>query len=496
MVKKIIDDDLVRVFKKDTEKVDKIITWGDEIEIVGEYENFYEIKLEGNSPTFLIKKNVKLIDSDLNKILKISFVDVQQGDASIIETPNKKIILVDGGENQLFARYLASRYNKNLKDDPLIVDAIIITHGDADHFAGLTEIHKSESHSNKNKRLFIFPKRIFHNGIVKGRARIDGKPVKVEKIFGKTIMHGEKLYLIDLVDDLLSTDKNRLNASFIRWTNALRTWNKRYQDKFGPITIRRLQYRDDDDGKINDDNNEFDFLDEQISIKIFGPDVEIINKKLALPFLHKHSEKRNMLQIEETDKESLSKSYSASHTINGHSIVLQLKYKNIKLFLSGDINHESEIKLNKLVKDKKIDINSEILKVPHHGSSDFDAEFLNNVKPVISVISSGDESIIKEHIHPRANLVGALGKYSRTKSPLIFITELAAFFKKIGYTDHPKKERKFFAFERTEFGIVHIRTNGNRVLVFTHSGKINLKEAYAFSIDKSGRLKPQQVVKK
>ena len=56
MVKKIIDDDLVRVFKKDTEKVDKIITWGDEIEIVGENENFYEIKLENNSPTSLVKK--------------------------------------------------------------------------------------------------------------------------------------------------------------------------------------------------------------------------------------------------------------------------------------------------------------------------------------------------------------------------------------------------------------------------------------------------------
>ena len=423
-------------------------------------------------------------------------MDVQQGDASIIETPNKKIILVDGGENQLFARYLAARYNKNLQNDPLIVDAIIITHGDADHFAGLTEIHKSENHSNKNKRLFIFPKRIFHNGIVKGRGRIEGKPVKVEKIFGKTIMHEEKLYLIDLVDDLLNIDKNRLNASYIRWTNAIRTWNKRYQNRFDPITIKRLQYRDEDDGKINDNNNEFDFFDDQISIKIFGPNVEIINKKPALPILHKHSEKRNMLQIEEINKESLSKSYSASHTINGHSIVLQLKYENIKFFLSGDINHESEIKLNNLVKEKKIDINSEILKVPHHGSSDFDAEFLDNIKPVISVISSGDESIIKEHIHPRANLVGALGKYSRTKSPLIFITELASFFKKIGYTDHPKKERKFFAFERTEFGIVHIRTNGTRVLVFTHSGKINLKEAYAFSIDKNGRIKPQQVVKK
>ncbi|MGD1835004.1 MAG: ComEC/Rec2 family competence protein [Nitrososphaeraceae archaeon] len=493
MVKKIIDDDLVRVFKKDTKKFDKIITWGDEIEIVGKYEDFYEIKLDENdSSNFLIKKDVKLINPDLNKVLKISFVDVQQGDASIIETPNKKIIFVDGGENQLFARYLAARYNKNLKDDPLIVDAIIITHGDADHFSGLTEIYRSEKNSNKKKRLFIFPKRIYHNGIVKGRARIDGKTVKVEKIFGKTIMHENKLYLIDLVDDLLKVDKNRFNTSFNKWTVAIRNWNKRYQDRFEPVIIKRLQYNN------GVDNSEFDFLDDGVSIKIFGPDVQFINKKQsALPILHKHSATRNMLQIEEAEEKPISKSYSASHTINGHSIVLQLKYGNVKFFLSGDINHESEIKLNDLVKKKKIDINSEILKVPHHGSSDFDAEFLSNVKPVISIISSGDESVMKEHIHPRANLVGALGRYSRTKSPLIFITELAAFFKKIGYTSHPKEEKKkFFAFERTQFGIVHIKTNGTRVLVFTHSGKINLKEAYAFSVDKNGRIKPQQVIKK
>ena len=28
-----------------------------------------------------------------------------------------------------------------------------------------------------------------------------------------------------------------------------------------------------------------------------------------------------------------------------------------------------------------------------------------------------------------------------------------------------------FGFERTNFGIIHIRTDGERVLVFTHSGK-------------------------
>lgn len=40
----------------------------------------------------------------------------------------------------------------------------------------------------------------------------------------------------------------------------------------------------------------------------------------------------------------------------------------------------------------------------------------------------------------------------------------------------------FYGFERTNFGIIHVRTDGERVLVFTHSGKKGLNEAYRFSV--------------
>ena len=66
--------------------------------------------------------------------------------------------------------------------------------------------------------------------------------------------------------------------------------------------------------------------------------------------------------------------------------------------------------------------------MPHHGSADFSGAFLQAVSPVVSVVSSGDENARKEFIHPRATLVGALGKYSRLEEPLVFVTELVAFF--------------------------------------------------------------------
>src|SRR4029078_4729934 len=98
-------------------------------------------------------------------VMKVDFVDVQQGDAAVIETPAGKVITVDGGDNQLFARYLAGRLRGTTADAPKEIDAMVVSHGDADHFAGLTQIQGSEelSDSQAYKRLFVHPKRVFHN---------------------------------------------------------------------------------------------------------------------------------------------------------------------------------------------------------------------------------------------------------------------------------------------------------------------------------------------
>lgn len=157
----------------------------------------------------------------------------------------------------------------------------------------------------------------------------------------------------------------------------------------------------------------------------------------------------------------------------------------------------------------------------HHGSADFDFEALKTMKPVVSLISSGDESANKEHIHPRATLVSALGKVSRGETGIVLCTELAAFFAKRDYShERPliakfyegddlitrEELRKFyssrrrsvedeqalpsfFGFERTNFGIIHLRTDGKRVLVFTHSGKEGMREAYRFTVDDNHNIR-------
>jgi hypothetical protein len=116
------------------------------------------------------------------------------------------------------------------------------------------------------------------------------------------------------------------------------------------------------------------------------------------------------------------------------------------------------------------------------------------------VVSSGDESARKEYIHPRATLMGALGRHSRVEEPLVFVTELVAFFNVEGWsklTDAKKAEKRgdFFGFSRTAYGIVKTRTDGRRLLVYTDSGKADMKEAYCYQLDQNGEPVPEPVLR-
>ena len=402
----------------------------------------------------------------------------------VMITPAGKKIFIDGGDNKLFARFVAHRFRGSTKDKPLEVDAMIVTHGDADHFKGLNEIVKSEKHNTARKRLFIHPKRVYHNGIVKGPSRKNGKPVDDEKMFGPTVsLRGGRLAIVGLVEDLAKVAKNRLNVPFKSWQKSLLHWQQR-----GPIDFRRLALGN---------KQEFAFLNaEDINVEVLGPAELTVThrnkRKKALEFFRTPPKDAN-ISVDGFDPED--RKFSASHTINGQSVTLRLTYGNVRFFLSGDLNQESMSVMND--KFNKSQLQSEILKVPHHGSADFDFGLLKKISPVISLISSGDESSRKEHIHPRATLMGALGKIARNSVSLVFSTELAAFFAYRGPSRTLDGKIPFFeGFQRTNFGIVHVRTDGERILVFTHSGKEGMNEAYRLTVDKRHRVKMAKTVKK
>lgn len=442
-------------------------------------------------------------------VMRFSMVDVQQGDGMIIETPpdendQTRIIFIDGGDNKLFARHAAARFRhrRGTSKAPLEVDLILVTHGDADHFEGLSEIRKSETEKgiSERKRLFIHPARIYHNGLVKAPGA-----VPEEERLGRTVPGpGGTPMIVDLYDDPRDAPPAMQNVPFKGWAKTLTHWEKR-----GKIEFRRVAHGMDADDL-------FGFMG-PVKVEIQGPFTEQVKdpgdgrKKDALRFLHK-PKKSALIHLEE-GTEPGSEEFSVSHTINGHSIALRLTYGNVRFNLTGDLNQESMALMRQNLDLGELE--AEIVKAPHHGSADFDFKALKAMKPVVSLISSGDESEQKEHIHPRATLVSALGKVSRGETGVVLCTELAAFFAKRDYSherpllakfyegdeaitredlrtffgsrlrsqEDEKALPSYFGFERTNFGIIHVRTDGERVLVFTHSGKEGMRESYRFTVD-------------
>ena len=453
-----------------------VLFWGDEVRITGKQgdqhvaefpqrewsepeEKYKTVKYAG-----LLPKKTKFRD---DSVLKVRFVDIGQGDGAMVETPEGQIVFIDGGEEEHMRRYVNVAYSHVLRTKPLHCAAIVVTHGDADHFAGLTHLVNATRNSKGDPVLTA--DRVFHNGLVKV-PNASGKTA-----FGKNVSSDGKTYATQLEDDLTKVPDNRMNTPFKEWKAAL----KNLKNKAGKKpSIERVEFGD---------SAKFQFLaDEGIDVQVLGPITEIVKSKPALRFL----------------KTPGSSSLSASHTVNGHSIVLKLTYGNVRFLFGADLNEESEESLLERARVDNISLASEILKVPHHGSSDFSPRILEAIRPVVSVVSSGDENSAKEYIHPRSGLIGALGRYSRATvdKPLVYVTEMVAFFRrypgrnKVTSLSKTGKDGKqvysgFNAYSKSAFGIVHVRTDGKRVLVATHSGKEDQKESYVFHVDERGDIK-------
>ncbi len=72
--------------------------------------------------------------------LRIHYVDVGQGDCSIIELPDGKIMLIDGGDGTKRTKKRVMRYLNGLKVDT--IDYLLVTHTDNDHCGSLEEVFR------------------------------------------------------------------------------------------------------------------------------------------------------------------------------------------------------------------------------------------------------------------------------------------------------------------------------------------------------------------
>ena len=81
--------------------------------------------------------------------------------------------------------------------------------------------------------------------------------------------------------------------------------------------------------------------------------------------------------------------WATGSELNDNSVVLRLVYGDVSLLLAADIDHTAAQRMAKLGNE----IDSTILKVPHHGSADpAVAQFIDAVSPDLAVISVGADN--------------------------------------------------------------------------------------------------------
>ena len=162
------------------------------------------------------------------------------------------------------------------------------------------------------------------------------------------------------------------------------------------------------------------------------------------------------------------------HTINGHSVVLRLTCGDARFLFAGDVNVAGS---RNLLADRALAgrLDAHVLKAPHHGSSEFAPAFLEAVRPQITVISSGDD---RDHGHPRADFLGAIGRAMRSARPLLFSTEIAANFKEVGEPPTPELPPTLAA---VDAGIDNAMAVYRKVFKKRLHGMINVRSDGAYS---------------
>lgn len=396
-----------------------------------------------------------------DRLLEVIFVDIGQGDGSLVVTPDDKHILIDAGQGDNFIRFLRWRYPKFAKERKF--ESIVISHPDADHYAGFKGLFKK---ANLNVKVGT----IYHNGIVE---RAGAKSDSLGPL------DPSKAFLTDVVKDKARLQQ-LLSDPSVSKGKAYPTMLKEALDSGRVADVRML-------------------CEEDKHMPGYGPD-----KKVSIQVLGP------IIEPDEAGKPRLRWFGSSSEigpTKNGHSVVLRLRYGNVSMLLGGDLNIPSEKLLlehhtgmtippaneedRRLVVEaaRKV-FQADVAKSCHHGSADFSALFLDAVNPIATVISSGDN---EPHAHPRADSLGTIGKFSRGARPLIFGTELSRSANEV--IKNPSlvqeqfreaqrkieeaktadvKEKALEAFEKLvktiqrsigTYGAVNVRTDGARVVI-------------------------------
>lgn len=301
--------------------------------------------------------------------LRVTFLDVWQGDCEIIRTPSGKVIMIDAGdrEDNKKQNIAETRILPYLKANGINkIDILVITHPHADHIGGLLSIvpkipigivyenmptttmtYKSIIEMFKQKNIPV-------QKLWKGDKLDFGDGIDV------TVLHPPKQWITLPINCGVST----LNSS--QANNSGHTYNS------------------------SKDMNASDTNETNTTIK------------------------NQYLQSENLDLKTVVRDVTSN--LNQFSIVLRMKYKNIVYQFDGDAENEAQTEM--IVGNKKELTQTDVYKVAHHGSKTSSREsFIAKIVPAVSILSCGTGN---KFGHPASYTLQTLKKYNN----VIYRTDL------------------------------------------------------------------------
>jgi beta-lactamase superfamily II metal-dependent hydrolase len=363
----------------------KQLLWGDELDILGASADGRYLKVYARKARGWMRAQDTLPD----RLLEVVFVDIGQGDGALVITPDNRRYILDAGKGDNMVRFLRWRFGfKSMT----AFDAAVISHSDLDHYGGFEDLF-----AQRNVRF----DRVYTNGLME---RAADKPAHA---LGVPVEHDGSRYIADLVTNL---DEFR---QFLDTPGLAQ--GKRY-----PTMLREaLEQERIADLRMLDASQRYMPGHEpgsDVVVRVLGPVAETVEERKALRWFG-----------------------DVGKTKNGHSVALHLAYRNVRVFLGGDLNIESSRHLlaahtgldgkprnaeeeNRLVDKARPVFESDVAKACHHGSADTLLPLVRAINPIATIISSGDD---EPYAHPRADALGAIARWSRGMRPLLLSTELA-----------------------------------------------------------------------
>jgi beta-lactamase superfamily II metal-dependent hydrolase len=373
------------------------LLWGDQVTV-----------LEAGTPRSKVRARGKtgyVSSSALNNesLLEVYFIDVGQGDGVLIRTPDGRHMMIDGGYKRASqptgknaADFVDWKFAKDYGSEQIHLDVMMASHNDADHYGGLSDllnVNEIDELDAKDVRVDSF----YHAGVAWWVNPANGErwlgPTSPDKKFLTQLM-GKRS---EVVAALKADADPKLQGE---WGQLMKHVTKAKTMDGSATPIRRLSHTDEHVPG-------YDGSDGGVAIRILGPFETMIDGN---PALHNYGS-------------------VASKNTNGNSLLLRLDYKRSRILLTGDLNTESQRTLLEDYAGRRIELQCDVAKACHHGSDEVSYEFLSAMRPAVTVISSGDN---EGHDHPRPGIIAASAttgyleiSADRIVTPLVYSTELA-----------------------------------------------------------------------